>query len=248
MWHWIAQHWEFVVGTAIGVLGIIIAIATVAYQRSPKRLDYKIMSDIRVLNIDADPKWEVLYDGRKIEDPRIVVIRFVNTGKQPIRADDFEGGLPIRVTYEMNGYWSASVVAPSEYEDLGLANVENNSPYAITPKLLNAGESFDVQFLSEKPHGAINIAARFSGQARPMHDVDVVIDRTGRTLSRAFAALTLTVLILLGIGILSEAVDVDWLGYVEYLLIAGASFSLIFYVIYFFSAARKAVRKARKGY
>jgi hypothetical protein len=53
VWDWVTEHWEFVVGTLIGVIGIVVAILTVWWQRSPKTLDYEVRSDIRLVHPQA---------------------------------------------------------------------------------------------------------------------------------------------------------------------------------------------------
>jgi len=110
------------------------------------------------------------YDGQKIEDPRIVVIRIRNSGKQPIVEDDFQAGRPITVQYASNRPFTAMVTDMSD--GLGPDSVvfadDREARFAILPRLLNPKEWFQVQMMSAGKHGDIAVGCRLAGQTRQM--------------------------------------------------------------------------------
>jgi hypothetical protein len=53
LWPWVVEHWEFVVGTLVGLIGIVIAIATILYQRQPKQLDWEVRNDVQLISPHA---------------------------------------------------------------------------------------------------------------------------------------------------------------------------------------------------
>ena len=181
-WSWIAKHWEFVVGAVLGAGGLAIGAASWYFQRQPKRLDYEFLSRVTILHERADVlrgKLKMDYDGVPIKDPRIVTIRISNTGKRGISQDDFKNGRPITITYETNPPFDGHIVATSRglpidaVEEIfppisdPLADDYDPSPQ-ILPRLISAGEWFDVQYLSDGPPGTISVACRFLDQSRSM--------------------------------------------------------------------------------
>jgi hypothetical protein len=85
MWSWVVENWQFVVGTIIGVIGVVIAVATIVYQRQPKRLDYEIRSDIELIGPHVKKLREglkIAYFDEPIEEPWVVIVRIRNTGEE----------------------------------------------------------------------------------------------------------------------------------------------------------------------
>jgi hypothetical protein len=71
----------------------------------------------------------------------------------------------------------------------------------ILPKLLNTGEWFDVQLLSEQDHGDIAVTARFTDQYKPprRRDLDSPKRRRGWMVLRSSLAVTALILGLLAV-------------------------------------------------
>lgn len=178
-WAWIAEHWEFSVGTALAVIGIVIAVVTAFYQRQPKQLDYQVMSDIRILSHEARDLREqlgVTYGGMTLTDPRIVVVRIWNTGKKSVLATDFAGGVPITISYERNPPKHVKVIGASDglsADEVGvLEHRPDSGTVQVIPNLINRNEWFDIQLLSDCSHGEIAATTRFADQKGPMRRLD----------------------------------------------------------------------------
>jgi hypothetical protein len=191
MWQWVGDHWEFVVGTAIGLIGIAIAIATVIHQRQPKQLDWELRNDVQLVSPHAQRLREKLaldYDGVPMQDPRVVIVRVANTGKKAVSKDDFVGGEPIKIAYAQNWPLDVQLVQASKGLSVdGAAEIEllygkgfgeadvgdDFGKCQVIPSLLNPGEWLDIQLLSDHDHGEIVITARFADQRHPMRRVDL---------------------------------------------------------------------------
>jgi hypothetical protein len=181
MWSWITTNWQLWVGTAFG---LVVAVATILYQRQPKQLDYEIRTDHQMLSPytrDLAAKPDVIYEGVILKEPQILLMRFRNTGKKCISAADFKDGEPITIRYDQNPPFDVKVVRASRGVSIeGLADIahdtdesEGDGDVRITPRLLNPGEWFDVQLLSDQPHDLVLAKARFADQKRPMRRINL---------------------------------------------------------------------------
>jgi hypothetical protein len=186
MWPWVVEHWEFVVGTAIALVGIVIAIATIVYQRQPKQLDWELRNDVRLVSPHARrlrEKLELRYNDKPMDDPRVLILSVRNTGKKAVSEHDFIGGDPISITYEQNPPVDMQLIEASdglsidELAESVLVVQGTRSTLDVSlriiPRLLNPGEWFDVQLLSDRDHGDVSVTARFADQKRPMRRLDM---------------------------------------------------------------------------
>lgn len=111
-----------------------------------KTLDYEVISDVRVLRdvtSNLNSKIEVTVDGKVVEQPRFVTIRYRNTGNTGISDDDFDGGVALKDT---TGVENAKLVRLSNDKlkatESGL--LPNRKFYVES---LNRKDYFDVQYL-----------------------------------------------------------------------------------------------------
>jgi hypothetical protein len=74
---WVMEHLDFVIDTTIGVLGSLIAIATVINQRQPEQLDYKVRTKFRLSgphSVHQHEELEVTSGNSPIDEPWILVV------------------------------------------------------------------------------------------------------------------------------------------------------------------------------
>jgi hypothetical protein len=85
--------------TFVAIIVAIIIAWVVNKWLKQKRLDYEIYSDIALINIgEANlPDISVNYKNKKVSNLRIVILRLLNSGRQPIPATDFEEPIRFRV-------------------------------------------------------------------------------------------------------------------------------------------------------
>lgn len=170
------DHWDFLVGTVIGIAGVWVALA----QRNPKTLDYSVLSNVPILRDRTErinSELEINYRDTQLKDPRLVIVRIANTGRRAVEQNDYVE--PITVQYEHNpplGFTEAEGSSPNIVgDDIGLVTASDSafvSRVEVRPKLLNPRDWFDLQLLSDGDPGKIGVHARFSDQRRAMQDFE----------------------------------------------------------------------------
>ncbi|MEV0360092.1 hypothetical protein AB0H71_28940 [Nocardia sp. NPDC050697] len=183
MMGWIDAH-PWVVGT---LTLVAIAIALVGLRQAKKNqktktLDYTVESDVNFVSSHAPDLQgiEIHFQHRQLQRPRFVTIKFVNTGNTEIEASDFAD--PIRVKhgdeYKVLECEVVSEPAPGTLKQV--VDVAAGSKYSqITPKFLNAGESFTIRHLYDGQE-KLEVECRFKGQTRPVRRLANKIDFGGR--------------------------------------------------------------------
>jgi hypothetical protein len=173
---WWSDNGGLVIGSTIGIIGIIVALLVFWWQRKPKTLDYTIVSTGALLSPRAregrSPDLDVFYDGRPVEDPHIVSLRVKNTGKVAVVQNDYVQTLEIRT--EATRILDCSPLAGSE-QFMGLVTLGGVQPamyVGLSPALLNPREQFDVQLILDGPPGEVTVSCRFKDQSRPMQRRD----------------------------------------------------------------------------
>ena len=167
-------------GLSVGLLGVVITLLVYLWQRRPKRLDYRVVNNLAVLTEHATPmrrKLKMDYEGVQMSDPHIVTIRIQNTGKVAVVADDYVQ--PIRMRYEnvraspLDGSIAAEST-PGICESLFDTDGEEESfEPVMVPELMNPGDWFEAQFVSDGDPGEIHVSCRFKDQSRPMKDMRI---------------------------------------------------------------------------
>lgn len=191
---WWTDHWDFALGA---VIALVIALAIAYSQRKPKILDYRVAATVAILNPKASQiqsKLSVNYRAIPMTNPHLTVVRIKNTGKVGVRRDDYVD--PIEVTFK-KGHAVDAFVSDQSAPDLVSANEvwelrpdpDNDdldvAYIASRPKLLNQGEWYEIQILSEGRLEGIKATSRFADQSRPMRDIEVTNRRLGRVMTFA---------------------------------------------------------------
>jgi hypothetical protein len=172
--NWMAENIELVVTVALSVGAIVATFVVFWWQRKPKHLDYWIMFDAPILSKRASSvsDLKVIMDDQELKAPHIVTVRVINSGKEPVKAEDYRDD--ITVTYS-DGSPSLDASIPKESSP-GIAGPPalhvGDRAVSVQPSLLNAKEWFDLQLICDGKPGDIKVAARFVGQTRPMRDLD----------------------------------------------------------------------------
>jgi hypothetical protein len=81
------------IGAGIGIFGILVSLAIAYASRRPKRIDYQVTTNRRVLiptHYEQTGKLSVYFEQTRLTDPTLLVFRVANTGKVEIRPDDFD--------------------------------------------------------------------------------------------------------------------------------------------------------------
>jgi hypothetical protein len=170
MMHWIGDNVGLIVGTVVGIVGIVVALLIYRWQQNPKQLDYSMVNDLQLLSPHASEAGEALrvfYEDTVVRDPHIVTVQVRNTGKVAIVADDFVD--PISITWKtarlIEGFPAGG---SSRYIVGAMTMTEGTGPVNPEVALINPNEYFDVQLLLDGEPTDLQVTARFRDQSRPM--------------------------------------------------------------------------------
>ena len=146
-------------------------------QRKPKRLDYRILSEIHLVSPYARnllENMEVRYGGVELNDPTVVLLRIENTGKESIKQKDFVRGEAVEVLHEWNPPIQARVVgmSPDLPTDSWGEITHETKVIRLLPYPLNPGQYIVIQMPFERSPGEMTVKAHFADQASPMRELD----------------------------------------------------------------------------
>lgn len=90
--------WKVVIGLTALVVTVALAIYF-QWWRNRKRFSYEIVSNVLLVSAEAEirDKVEIKYSGETVTNVRLLVIKLINDGYQPIKKEDFEK--PIRFMF-----------------------------------------------------------------------------------------------------------------------------------------------------
>src|SRR5437868_10774181 len=85
------QLWQFV-GVITSLIAIGFSILFYLKQRRIKSISYEVISNVPVVSVEEEvkDKIQVLFNGKRIDDARLVVLRLWNSGNAPILSADFD--------------------------------------------------------------------------------------------------------------------------------------------------------------
>lgn len=136
------------------ILGAITVIATVAVpialsrKENPKReLTYAVRSERLLGRSAAGLGLVVTHDGKELENPHLVTIGVISTGRADIGSDRFDDRRPIRFTV------SVPVVAdldePEDSDGKPCVRFNGTDTYEVKPVLIRKTDRFYCRFLTE---------------------------------------------------------------------------------------------------
>ena len=80
-----------VVSVVVAVIGLFLVLYF-NWWKNRKRLSYEILSDVFLISAkkEIEDKVEIRFEGYSVKNVRVLVIKLINDGHQPIKKDDFE--------------------------------------------------------------------------------------------------------------------------------------------------------------
>jgi len=155
--------------TIIAALAILTTI-TVAYLsnwwRNRKRLSYEIISDTALLTTAEiiSNELKIFYKDVQVRYIRVLIVRIINDGNQPITSKDFEKDLNLTISEESK-ILSCNVIKKNpENLDISLQYKENI--LYITPFLLNSRDYIEVKILIDGFVSQLRFDARIIGVSK----------------------------------------------------------------------------------
>lgn len=149
----------------IGVLAFVVALITLIYfqwWRNRRRFSYEVISNNLLISNQSEirDELEIRFAGEVVKDVRLIVIRLINDGSQPIKKDEFQG--QIKIAFPNATVFSAETVK-SNPKNLGVEIlIHNGKEVCLTPVLFNRNDYIQFKVLLSA-YESMNIDARIVG-------------------------------------------------------------------------------------
>lgn len=148
----------------LAALAILVTLVIAFYSlwwRNRRRFSYEVISNNLLISDEAEikDKLEIRFANQPVKDVRLIVVKFVNDGSQPIKKDDFQGR--IKLSFPKAKILSAEKVKSSP-ENLGVELSHDNEAVRLTPVLFNRKDYIQFKVLVSKYEG-MKIDARIVG-------------------------------------------------------------------------------------
>ena len=153
--------WQFI-GALLALLAITITLIIFFLQRKKKKISYEV-SKFPLLSFreELEGKFKIYYEDNIVKNVLSIVIKFYNTGNQPISSNDFERNLSIE--FEKKAKILSSSICHTEPENLSAKmNIDNNR-IVFDPLLLNPKDCFTVRSLVTESEGKFSLDYRIIG-------------------------------------------------------------------------------------
>lgn len=164
--------WTFI-SVIVALIAVCITIVIYLQQRNRKEITWGITSNTLVLPVPevgehAKSKLQVLFEGKTVDDLRLVILALNNTGDAPIEVKDFENNTPISFDFGDTAEILYAEILETKPESLkSRVQVASKIMYPgkliIEPLLLNSKDTFTFKVLLIKFDGHVNTFARISG-------------------------------------------------------------------------------------
>ena len=163
--------WVGFVSLLVGIAALVTGFLFYWWSRRPKRFAWELVSRIQLLGSDYDGLRLRLVHGADdtvVEQPNVVVIRIRNNGKVELVSADYD--VPVEVRFKdclvIGAKYSdpSGVLRPTEIT-LG------DKAASFTPSLLNPGEWFEIQFVTDGPLEIPEVVARVAGQTKKVQEM-----------------------------------------------------------------------------
>ncbi|WP_159234756.1 hypothetical protein [Mycolicibacterium vanbaalenii] len=170
-----ADSHPWVATGAIAICGIIVTVTvTIAIYNKNKRskiIDYFIMEQVAIpppgITIDG---LKVMFGDEKVDNPRVSMIMFANTGNTSILDTDYD--VPIRVLHGAQVEVKYAVIVGGT---TGCPDPVLSAEYIeIKPKLFNPGDFEVVQILYDG-QAEFDYRCRFKDQTRSMQQLELTV-------------------------------------------------------------------------
>ncbi|MDQ0923340.1 hypothetical protein QF038_001848 [Pseudarthrobacter sp. W1I19] len=190
-WGWINAQF----GNILGVLGLVTGFWFYWLSRKPKRFGWQTISKTKIMAHQSEVlPLQVMYAGREVTSPNILVVRIGNTGKAVIHAADFDG--PVKITFGISTLLSFTF--SSSDEGISVAVEQDLNSLACKLSMLNPGEWVEFQFVTDGPLEVPEVHARVAGQNGPTPNMSDLRRRTWQPvvysgLALAFTGILLTI-------------------------------------------------------
>ena len=129
-----------------------------------KALTYEVIEKKKLSELGADEsvgsRLKMVFNGRDVKQGTYVVIAIENSGKAPVRAEDFYSDIVIKIE---GGEIISAQLIETQPENIPLQMVQQKSSVSIKPMLLNPGDRFLLKMFSDNDLRIVGVQSRILG-------------------------------------------------------------------------------------
>ncbi|SEC87210.1 hypothetical protein [Pseudomonas kilonensis] len=136
-----------------------------AYFSDKKELSYEVLSTRELTNLDSlDRTWpdiKISYGGIDVSTGSFLTLAIANTGKLPIKREDFDSPISIHISNSESVLSYKTVFSTPANLDVKLSKTQNG--LAVSSLLLNPGDRFFIEIFSRSPVMISGVSSRIVG-------------------------------------------------------------------------------------
>ena len=156
------KNYTWIIPTIVTVIVSAISIHQ-AYYYGSKSLTYDIIDAKWLTKISQKSnKIKVLYEDKVAKDDIIITtVKFINTGKAAIEKNDFVK--PISIDFTDDSKILDVIIGDKKPDALDVKYTFSNNKVTVSPLLLNSGDTFAFNIISDGINGKSHVNARIKG-------------------------------------------------------------------------------------
>lgn len=147
------------VGTAAGLLGIILAVTFFMVQKRRKRLDWRVLTYEQLLSSSNPPGLVLRHEGVALRRPFVLTIHFRNTGNVEILPQDFAQPVTIRLRRGSFIYARTLNAASGMARAPAATLLPDGKACELEPVLFNSSDWVEIQLLGDHDLDSYNETA-----------------------------------------------------------------------------------------
>lgn len=138
------SDWKFLATLAAAIAGVVVPVWLWQADLSSKSLSITLATRVSLQPVEKESLQgiEISVDGRRIENPYLVVLEITNDGSKPILASDFESPLDIRLSSDT--YFVRARITNKTPKDIDTDITTDKTKISIKPALLNPKDSVSI--------------------------------------------------------------------------------------------------------
>lgn len=186
--------WKFAASFIVAIASVAVPIWLWQADLSSKSLAIALTTRVPLQPTEKEALQglEVSVDGKRIENPYLVVLEISNDGSKPILASDFESPLQIHVTSDT--YFVRSRITHKTPKDVDMDITAEKSKVLLKPALLNPKDSVTLTLVTAGAAPSLDTRARIAGIASiGIADNTIKKRNTSRLILLAVAAVLLSI-------------------------------------------------------
>jgi hypothetical protein len=150
----------------LAIIGLAVTLAGLFYfqwWRNRKKFSFEEVSNTALLKSDKQirEKVEILYQGTRVEEVRLIILKLKNDGYIPIKSDDFQK--PIEVVFHENANILSAETVTRFPSNLDTTISHKDNRILIEPTLFNRNDFVKLQALVSTYDSNFHIDARILG-------------------------------------------------------------------------------------